>query len=65
MHSGVEGRNVPLRVEASSKPGKLEQVSPDPRLLEVDEGFEDVVSNVFPNFELEAAELVTGTAARL
>ena len=63
MH--LSGRNVPLWVEATGKPGKLEQVSPDPRLLEVDEGFEDVVSNVFPNFELEVAELVTGTAARL
>ena len=44
---------------------KLQQVKSDIGILEVDEGFEDVASNVFPNFELEAAELVTGTAARL
>ena len=65
MHSGVEGRNVPLRVEASSKPGKLEQVKPDLRLLEDDKGLENVIPYKFPSFKLGAAQLVASTAAGL
>ena len=65
LHNGALGRNVPLRVEASSKPGKLEQVKPDLRLLEDDKGLEDVVPYVFPSFKLGAAQLVASTAAGL
>ena len=65
MHSGVEGRNVPLRVEASSKAGKLEQVKPDLRFLEADKGLEDVAPYVLPSFKLRAAQLIASAAAGL
>ena len=65
MHSGVEGRNVPLRVEASSKAGKLEQVKPDLRFLEADKCLEDVTPYVLPNVKLRAAQLIASAAAGL